>query len=89
MFEKIRPYQMSAIKYLASLGIINKDYLKENRITKISKDIFNELDTKFEKLSVQELNTVKLLTSHFYFMPLYGENGLKEKTKLLESKYDA
>jgi hypothetical protein len=89
MFEKIRPYQMSAIKYLASLGIINKDYLKENRITKISKDIFNELDTKFEKLSVQEINAVKLLTSHFYFMPLYGENGLKEKTKLLESKYDA
>ena len=33
MFEKIKPYQMTAIKCLASYGIINKDYLQENRIS--------------------------------------------------------
>jgi hypothetical protein len=27
MFDKIKPYQMTAIKSLASYGIVNKDYL--------------------------------------------------------------
>lgn len=89
MFEKIRPYQMSAIKYLASLGIINQDYLKQNKITKISKEIFKDFNSELIDMTVQEENTIKLLTSHFYLMPLYGENGLKSKTNLLESRYDA
>lgn len=29
------------------------------------------------------------MTSHFYKMSLYGANGLKNRTNLMESKYDA
>lgn len=89
MFEKIKPYQMSAIKSLASYGIINKDYLPTNRITTISDQILVNYLKKLEPLSIQERNTIRLLTSHFYQIPLYGENGLKDRSKLLESKYDA
>lgn len=89
MFEKIKPYQMTAIKSLASYGIINKDYLSSNRITNINKDVLEKYMIKLEPLNSQEHNTLKLLTSHFYQISLYGENGLKERTKLLESKYDA
>ena len=89
MFEKIKPYQMTAIKSLASYGIVNKDYLTTNRITTISHDVLKNYMSKLEKLSRQEENTVKLLTSHFYQMSLYGEYGLKDRSKLLESKYDA
>ncbi|AKP50238.1 ABC-three component system middle component 5 [Cyclobacterium amurskyense] len=88
MFEKIRPYQMSAIKYLASIGVINKDYLKENKVTKISEDVFRKINEELETMTVQEDNTLKLLTSHFFLVPLYGKDGLKEKTNLLESRYD-
>ena len=89
VFEKIKPYQMTAIKCLASYGIINKNYLNNNKITSISKEIFDKYSDDFKTLSVQEENTIKLLTSHFYNMPLVGINGLKSKTQLLESKYDA
>lgn len=89
MFEKIKPYQMTAIKCLASYGIINKDYLSENRISNISKNIFNEYADDFKNLSIQEENAIKLLTSHFYQMSLFGLDGLKNRTGLLESKYDA
>tara|TARA_B110000003_G_C16570162_1_gene503970 strand:+ start:250 stop:771 length:522 start_codon:yes stop_codon:yes gene_type:complete len=89
VFEKIKPYQMTAIKCLASYGIINKNYLNNNKITSISKEIFDKYSDDFKTLSVQEENTIKLLTSHFYNMPLVGVNGLKSKTQLLESKYDA
>ncbi|WP_372482892.1 ABC-three component system middle component 5 [Elizabethkingia anophelis] len=89
MFERIRPYQMSALKYLASIGLINKDYLDNNRITKISKEILDELSKITNELTIQEKNTIRLLTSHFYFVPIYGKDGLKDRTNLLESKYDA
>lgn len=89
MFEKIKPYQMTAIKCLASYGIINKDYLSENRITSISSNILTEYEDDFKNLSIQEENAIKLLTSHFYQVPLFGVDGLKSRTGLLESKYDA
>lgn len=89
MFEKIKPYQMTAIKCLASYGIVNKDYLQENRISNINKNIFDDYAEDFKDLSVQEENTIKLLTSHFYQISLFGVDGLKSRTGLLESKYDA
>tara|TARA_B100000378_G_scaffold103846_1_gene82805 strand:+ start:2093 stop:2611 length:519 start_codon:yes stop_codon:yes gene_type:complete len=89
MFEKIKPYQMAAIKCLASYGIINKNYLSENKISNISRDIFDNYEDDFKNLSVKEENAIKLLTSHFYQMSLFGKDGLKNRTGLLESKYDA
>jgi len=89
MFEKIKPYQMTAIKSLASYNIINKDYLTLNRITTVTSDIFDKYSDDLKKMSVQEQNAIRLLTSHFYQMPLTGTYGLKHRSDLLESKYDA
>jgi hypothetical protein len=89
MFEKIKPYQMAAIKCLASYNIINKNYLALNRITTVSKDIFSKYSEDLEQMEAQEKNAISLLTSHFYLMPMTGKDGLKSRTNLLESKYDA
>jgi len=89
MFEKIKPYQLTAIKCLASYGIINMAYLTENRVTIISKELLRNHSSKLEPLSPKERNVISLMTSHFYQMPMFGPMGLKARTKLLESKYDA
>lgn len=89
MFEKIKPYQLHAIKCLVSYNIIDKEYLKTNKIKIISKENLTKYVSKFEELDAREKNVITLLTSHFYLMSLYGDNGLKDKTKLLESRYDA
>ena len=89
VFEKIKPYQLGALKCLASYGIVDKNYLNTNRVTIVSKEILRTYSSKFDALSSKERNAISLLTSHFYLMSLYGENGLKERTQLLESKYDA
>lgn len=89
MFEKIKPYQLTAIKSLASYGIINKEFLAENRVTIISKTLLEKYTSRFEQLSNKEVNVIKLLTSHFYQISMFGPMGLKDRTKLLESKYDA
>lgn len=89
MFEKIRIYQFTAIKCLASYGIINKDFLADNRVKAVSLDKVRKYLAKLEPLSNSQQNLVNLLTTHFYKMPMYGPNGLKSRTQLLESKYDA
>jgi hypothetical protein len=89
MFEKIKPYQLTAIKCLASHGIINKEYLSENRVTVISKSVLEKYTSKFEPLSSKEKNVIGLMTSHFYQISMFGPSGLKARTKLLESRYDA
>jgi hypothetical protein len=89
MFERIRPYQISALHCLASYGIIDKELLKDNRITIISKELLQDYTNKFEELSAKEKNLISILTSHFYNMSMFGVDGLKDRTKLMVSKYDA
>lgn len=89
VFEKIKPYQIGALKCLASYGIINKDFLTVSKVKILSKDLLADYGQRFQPLSPREENAMRLLTSHFYQMSLFGNDGLKERTGLLESKYDA
>ncbi|WP_177735203.1 ABC-three component system middle component 5 [Flavobacterium inviolabile] len=89
IFEKMKPYQLTAIKTLASYGLVKKDYLTENRITKIDKTLFEDILKNYEPLSDRESNIIKIMTTYFYNMPLYGEKGFKDRTNLLEFRYDA
>jgi hypothetical protein len=89
IFEKIKPYQIGALKCLASYGIINIDFLSVGKVKIISKDLLTDYGQRFQPLSRREENAMHLLTSHFYQMSLFGNDGLKERTGLLESKYDA
>lgn len=86
MFEKMKPYQMVALKSLASYGIINIDYVTTERVIPISEEMVIRHSPLFEPLSVKEQNTIKLLTSHYYLMNL---TELKEKTNLIQYRYDA
>ncbi len=89
IFEKMRSYQLTAIKTLASHGLIDKNYLSENRVTKINTTLTNELLVNFDPLSERENNIIKIMTTYFHVMPLYGDGGLKDRTNLLEYRYDA
>lgn len=89
LFGRMQPYQLIAIKTLASYGVINKDYFQLNRITKVNKDLLTDYLKENASFSERELNIIKIMTSYFNFMPLYGTKGLKSRTNLLEYKYDA
>jgi hypothetical protein len=89
IFEKIKPYQLAALNCIASYGIIDKSFLNQQRISIINKDILTEFVKKFEDLSPKEKNVIALMTSHFNQVSLFGTDGLKSRTNLIESKYDA
>ncbi len=89
IFEKIRPYQQAALNCIASYGIIDKSLLNQQRISIINKDILIEFVNNFEELTPKEKNVIALMTSHFNQVSLFGTDGLKSRTNLIESKYDA
>lgn len=89
IFEKIKPYQQAALNCIASYGIIDKSLLNQQRISIINKDILVEFVDNFEELEPKEKNVIALMTSHFNQVSLFGNDGLKSRTNLIESKYDA
>lgn len=89
IFKKLKPYQLSALNCIASYGIVNKEMLTQQRITIENKELLNEYISKFGELSPREKNVISLMTSHFYNISLFGKDGLKSRTNLMESKYDA
>jgi hypothetical protein len=89
LFEKIKPYQLAALNCLASYEIISKEFLQENRVLIKSRERLNSFAESIPELSAKEHNVVSLMTSHFYQLSMFGTDGLKARTNLMESKYDA
>lgn len=89
IFEKVRPYQLTALKCLASYGIVDKAELNQNRVLITNKKLLVEFFGRLKELTPTEQNVVSLMTSHFNQMSLFGPHGLKSRTNLIESKYDA
>lgn len=89
IFEKLQPYQSAALNCIASYGIIDKSVLNQHRISIINKEILTDFVTEFDELSDKEKNVISLMTSHFYQLSLFGKDGLKSRTALMESRYDA
>lgn len=89
IFERMKSYQLSAIKCLASYGFIDSKMLSKNKVRKTEKEIPEALLVKLNDLANQKGNVIKLLTSDLVNLPLFGDKGWKARTGLLEFKYDA
>lgn len=89
VFERLKPYQLTAINCLASYGIIDKEMLRENRVSIISEELLANYNSKFEELTYTEQNVIAMMTLYFSTMSMFGPDGLKSRTKLMVSKYDA
>ena len=89
VFEKIKPYQMAALNCLASYSIIDKKELLNNKVVVVNKNLLTEYITAHGEPSATEKNVISLMTGHFFQISLYGSDGLKNRTQLMESKYDA
>jgi len=88
IFEKMRPFQSSAIKCLAVYGFIDSEALSIHIIRKTHKALPEELITQIAKLSIEKNNVIKLVTSDFVDLPFFGDKGLKARTGLIDFKYD-
>lgn len=88
IFERMKTYQLSAIKCLASYGFVDSKLLSKNKVKKTGKEIPLALLEKLNDLANQKGNVIKLVTSDLVNLPLFGDKGWKARTGLLEFKYD-
>jgi len=87
IFDRMKAYQLSALKCIASYGFIDNDSLNKGIVRKTDKVIPEEILTKVNELSVEKENTIKFIVG-FQDLPLYGSFGVKYRTGLLDFKYD-
>lgn len=86
--ERQRPYQMAALNYLASLGIIATEDLLNQEVVLLNQEKLNSVLINIGELTTLEKNTLSWLSINFRTFPLNGPKGLKNRTGLLISKYD-
>lgn len=87
IFERMKSYQLSALKCLASYGLIETKLLSKNVVRRTAKEIPDVLIKKLDDLTIEKSNVIKLIVG-FWELPLYGKFGLKDRTGLIEFKYD-
>jgi hypothetical protein len=88
IFERMHSYQIAALRCLASYGFVDNVSLAKNVVKRTSKPLPEELSNQIDDISNLKKNIIKLLVSDFVALPLYGENGLKGRTALIDFKYD-
>ena len=89
LFEWIKPFQISALGCLVSCGILNKEEFEAGSVMVANQDKLQAFVESAGDVSEHERNILKFLNFLFSGMPLTGSYGMKYRTKLLESKYDA
>ena len=89
LFEWIKPFQISALGCLVSCGILSKEEFEAGNVSVSNSTKLKAFVERSGDLSVQENNILNFLNFLFGGMHLTGVYGMKYRTKLLESKYDA
>lgn len=88
IIERMEPYQTSALRCLASYGLIDGASLSKSVVQRTEKPIPSDLLAKLTELNIEKSNIIKLILG-FRELPLYGKVGLKFRTGLIDFKYDA
>lgn len=89
LFERLKPYQMTALTNLISYGILEKESFFDQKIHLASKTKLLDLLKHVQELDGMESNAISFMSLLSKNMPMSGPKGLKARTNLLESKYDA
>ena len=89
LFEWIKPFQLSALNCLVSCGILDKDNYLDGKVTVSNRQALNDFVERSGQFTAREQNVLSFLGLFSRHMSLTGADGLKARTRLLESKYDA
>ena len=89
LFFKMESIQISAIRALISYGLIDPDKYREGIVKRTETCLSENLQTRINEANEENHNLITLITGPLAAMNLYGHLGLKQRTNLIEFKYDA
>ncbi len=89
LFFKMEHIQVSAMKALISYDLFDANAFKNGKIKRTGVQLSESLSSRIQIANDEKQNLITLITGPLASMNLYGHLGLKERTNLIEFKYDA
>ncbi|MEA4905177.1 MAG: ABC-three component system middle component 5 [Petrimonas sp.] len=89
LFFKMEHIQISAMKALISYDLFDAKEFKNGKLKRTDIQLSENLALRINKANEENQNLITLITGPLASMNLYGHLGLKERTNLIEFKYDA
>ncbi|MCO6173475.1 hypothetical protein NHF50_00295 [Flavobacterium sp. NRK F10] len=89
LFFKMEHIQISAMKALISYDLFDANEFKNGKLKRTDIQLSESLSTRIQIANDESQNLITLITGPLASMNLYGHLGLKERTNLIEFKYDA
>jgi hypothetical protein len=88
VFTRIAALQHQAIRILATAGLLKIEESNHLVITKTAADIPPGLKNAVDERNRQESELIQTLARDIATIPLFGRDGLKARTNLMEFRYD-
>ena len=88
LFFKMESIQMEAIRALVSYNILSSEAFKKGKAERTSVELSENLEREISQANKAKDSLISLLTGPLASMGLYGHLGLKNRTNLIEFKYD-
>jgi hypothetical protein len=89
LFERMRPFQEAALDTLALHGFFVPEALADGWVEPGREALPPELDKRIRRINDDEAALIEALRVIAADYPLEGAGGLKDRTGLLEHRYDA
>jgi hypothetical protein len=89
MFSRMHPIQLTAMETLADKLVIDPMEWRSDRVKRTDVELPHELAERVVTANAEEPEIADLMTALSKEYSLSGQNGLKNRTGLLEYRYDA
>lgn len=86
--SQIEPFHEAALRMIAGYGLVDIDGLKSGIIEKRLSEKWTEMKEIAGRSDSIDHELVSALCSELSETPVFGKNGLKNRLKLMEYKYD-
>lgn len=89
IFSKMEPFQRAAAASLAQSGVLSTQGWERNQIVFENVELPHDFQARCNKLNALMPDIIEIISSIRERYPLLGKNGLKDRTGLMEYRYDA
>ena len=89
VFIQLEPFQHEALRCLVSWGLFDSGALKQGFAKRTPKALPAPLADSIKRANEADHDLIGLLTGPFFDLDFYGPHGLKDRTRLMEYRYDS
>ena len=88
VFAQITPIHEHAVRTLAARELLDPEAAKAGTLVSTDRSLPDQLSARLRSRTEESSELLGFLTGDLASIPLYGPRGLKDRTKLLEYRYD-